>query len=82
MVIQAAGAELRATQLPGYGFAVARELPTADGKHDGIELYLGLLRAGEVLTIEDLLITTKDGSGPRIQGIVQQNGRSERLIIP
>ena len=82
VVIQAAGAELRATQLPGYGFAIARELPTADGKHDGLELYLGLLRAGEVLTIEDLLITTKDGSAPRIKGVVQQNGRSERLIIP
>jgi hypothetical protein len=41
-----------------------------------------LLRAGEVLTIEDLLITTKDGSAPRIKGVVQQNGRSERLIIP
>lgn len=82
VVIQAPGAELRATQLPGYGFTVARELPTADGKHDGLELYVGLLRAGEVLTIEDLLITTKDGSGPRIHGVVQQNGRSERIIIP
>ncbi len=82
VVIQAAGAELRATQLPGDGFAIARELPTADGKHDGLELCLGLLRAGEVLTIEDLQITTKDGSAPRIQGGVQQNGRSERIIIP
>ena len=82
VVIQAVGAELRATQLPGYGFAIARELPSADGKHDGLELFLGLLRAGEVLTIEDLQITTTDGSAPRIQGVVQQNGRSEVIVIP
>ena len=82
VVVQAVGAELRATQLPGYGFAIARELSTAEGKHDGLELYLGLLRAGEVLTIEDLQITAKDGSVPRIQGVVQQNGRSDVIVIP
>lgn len=81
VLVQAPGAEIQATRLPADGFAIAREVTTA-GRRDGLDLYIGLLRAGEVLTIEDLLITTKDGNPPRINGVVQQGGRSVPIAIP
>ncbi len=79
VLIQATGAEVQATRLPSYGFAIAREIATASGRREGLAWYIGLLRAGEVLTIEDILIATPDGSVPRITGVVQQGGRSEGL---
>jgi hypothetical protein len=79
VMVQVPGAEVQATRLPGYGFAIARELAGEDGQRDGLELYLGLLRAGEVLVIEDLRIVTPDGAPPRITGVVQQNGRTQAL---
>lgn len=79
VLIQVPGAEIQATRLPDFGFAIAREVTVA-GRQEGLDLYIGLLRAGEVLTIEDLLITTKDGREPRIDAIVQQDGR--RQVMP
>lgn len=81
VLIQVPGAEIQATRLPADGFAIAREVTTA-GRRDGLDLYIGLLRAGEVLTIEDLLITTPDGTPPRISGVAQQGGRSVPIAIP
>lgn len=79
ILIQAPGAEIQATRLPDSGFAIAREVKSDNGRQEALDLYIGLLRAGEILTIEDLLITTKDGSEPRIDGVVQQAGRSQPL---
>jgi hypothetical protein len=82
VVIQAPGAEIQATRLPDYGFAIAREVQNPNGTNDGLDLYIGLLRAGETLTIEDLRISTADGKTPRISGVVQQDGRSSPLALP
>ena len=77
VLIQAPGAEIQATRLPDAGFAIAREVKSDNGRHEALDLYIGLLRAGEILTIEDLQITTKDGSEPRIEVVVQQDGQSQ-----
>lgn len=79
VVIQAPGAEIQATRLPDYGFAIAREVQNTNGKREALDLYIGLLRAGETLTIEDLRISTPDGRPPRISGTIQQEGRSREL---
>jgi len=82
VLIQAPGAELKAHRLPDFGSVIAREVTSDNGHREALDLYIGLLRAGEVLTIEDLLITTPDGREPRLHGVVQQNGRSAAMIIP
>lgn len=79
VLIQAPGATIQATRLPDSGFAIAREVQSDNGRHEALDLYIGLLRAGEILTIEDLLITTADGSTPRVQGVVEQAGRSHPI---
>ena len=71
VLVQAPGASIQAARLPDYGHAIAREVTTADGRREALDLYIGLLRAGEVLTIEDLHITTRDGSEPQIRLTVQ-----------
>ena len=78
VLVQALGAEIQATRLPAEGFVIAREVTTA-GRSEALDLYIGLLRAGEILTIEDLQITTKDGSTPRIDVVVQQGGQSRPI---
>lgn len=78
VLIQVPGAEIQATRLPAEGFVIAREVTTA-GRNEALDLYIGLLRAGEILTIEDLQITTKDGSTPRIDVVVQQGGQSRPI---
>ncbi len=82
VVIQALGADVQATRLPSYGFAIAREVTNPAGKRDGLELYIGLLRAGEILAIEDVMISTADASPPRIKGIMQQGARQGEFIAP
>jgi hypothetical protein len=79
VLIHVPGATIQATRLPDYGHVIAREVTTPDGRREALDLYIGLLRAGEVLTIEDLLITTPDGQPSRINGTVQQGGQSRPL---
>lgn len=74
VLVHAPGATIQATRLPAYGHAIAREVTAADGRREALDLYIGLLRAGEVLTIEDLQITAPDGE-PRIDGVVNQGGQ-------
>ena len=52
-----------------------------NGRREALDLHIGLLRAGEVLTIEDLLITTADGREPHIEGVVQQAGKVRPLQV-
>jgi hypothetical protein len=72
VLIHAPGATIQATRLPGYGHAIAREVTTSEGRREALDLYIGLLRAGEVLTIEDLHITAPDGRMPKVQVLVRQ----------
>ena len=81
VLVQVPDAEIQATRLPDFGFAIAREVTVQDGRREGLDLYIGLLRAGEVLTIEDILITTKDDSEPRIEARVQQDGQWRALSV-
>lgn len=81
VLIQAPGAEIKAHRLPDFGSVIAREVTSDTGRREAFDLYIGLLRAGEVLTIEDLLITTTDGRAPRIEGIVQQAGQVRPLQV-
>jgi Protein of unknown function (DUF3142) len=79
VLIHTPGAEIQPTRLPDFGSAIAREVTSNNGRRETLELYIGLLRAGEVLTIEDLQITTTDGSKPRIEGMLQQGDQSRPL---
>ncbi|MBA3699020.1 MAG: DUF3142 domain-containing protein [Planctomycetes bacterium] len=79
VLIQVPGAEITAHRLPDFGSISAREVTSNNGQREALDLYIGLLRAGEVLTIEDLLISTPDGRTPRIDGVVQQGGQSRPL---
>jgi hypothetical protein len=76
--IRAPGATIATTRLPAYGSVVVHEVANA-GRNEAVDLYIGLLRAGEVLTIEDLHLTTADGSQPHVEGVVQQDGETRPL---
>jgi hypothetical protein len=81
VLIQVPGAEIKAHRLPDFGSVIAREVTSSNGRREALDLYIGLLRAGEVLTIEDLLITTANGREARIEGVVQQNGQDRPLQV-
>jgi hypothetical protein len=72
VLLTASDGALSATRLPNYGFAIAR--PTPDGR--GVELYLGLLRAGETFTIEDLRLDAHGARQPALHGTLTWGGRT------
>lgn len=78
VVLTASNGTVQATRLPNYGFAVGR--PTTDGR--SVELYLGLLRAGEVFTIEDLRLDPRGTGTPVLHGTLTWNGRTIPLTVP
>ncbi len=80
VLVHAPGADVKAARLPDYGHAIFQEVKTDGGRSEALDLYIGLLRAGDVLTIEDVSITTPDGRQPAVQGVVQQDGVQRGFI--
>jgi hypothetical protein len=79
IVIQAPNSIITPSLLPTYGFAVAKLIPlhAKSQMNDGLELYLGLLRAGEMIKIEDMHIIRPDGTAGQIRGIISRGTWSE-----
>jgi len=81
VVVQAPNATITPTLLPTYGFAIAKPitLNAHSQMNDGLELYLGLLRAGEMIKIEDMHIIRPDGSPAQVSGIISRGAWSEKF---
>jgi Protein of unknown function (DUF3142) len=81
ILIHAPNAVIKPTLLPTYGFAIAKPitLHTTAKEPDGLELYLGLLRAGEMIKIEDMQIIRADRKKALIQGTISRGSWSDKF---
>ncbi len=81
IVVHAPHAQITPNLLPHYGFTASKPISIQEpnNQHDGFELYIGLLRSGEHLTIEDMHIVGDQGHVTSIGGFIQRGDWTERF---